>query len=77
VDIPTPTGSVTIHIPPHSQSGTRLRLKGKKIARGNAKGDLYVDLEIHLPDKEDSAFAEAARHANAAYSHPLRDDLKL
>ena len=77
VEIPTPTGKVSLRIPEHSQQGNRLRLRGKGVTRGKQTGDLYVELEVRLPDGGDSKFAEAARAASAAYTKPLRDDLHL
>jgi curved DNA-binding protein len=45
VDVPTPTGSVSMRIPPASQSGQRLRLRGKGLARRDGtSGDLYARL---------------------------------
>lgn len=45
---PTPSGSVDLRIPPNSNQGTRLRLKGKGIP-GKEPGDMYVVLRIVLP----------------------------
>jgi len=51
---PTPSGSVDLRIPPNSNQGSRLRLKGKGIP-GKEPGDMYVVLKIVLPpSKEDS-----------------------
>lgn len=77
VEVPTPTGKVSLRIPEHSQQGTRLRLRGKGVTRGKQTGDLYVELEVRLPDTDDAKFAEAARAAREAYAQPLRDDIRL
>src|SRR5438094_2357866 len=44
VTVPTPDGDVSLRVPPGSQSGQRLRLRGRgvKDAKGNLAGDLYV-----------------------------------
>lgn len=43
---------VKLTIPPGSQSGSRLRLKGKGLPITRSKrGDLYVELQIALPEK--------------------------
>jgi DnaJ-class molecular chaperone len=61
VPVPTLTGHVTLTIPPNSNSGAVLRLKGKGVpgrgsaSGGEAAGDLYVRLVITLPDKPDEA----------------------
>lgn len=55
VPVPTLTGTVSLSVPPNSNTGTILRLKGKGIAAKDGPGDLYVRLVISLPDKPDSA----------------------
>ncbi|MGO2131599.1 MAG: DnaJ C-terminal domain-containing protein [Halomonas sp.] len=48
VEVPTPSGSVKLKVPEGSQTGRRLRLKGRGIPGAEA-GDLYVALEVILP----------------------------
>jgi len=57
VPVPTLTGTVSLSVPPSSNTGTTLRLKGKGIAAhgGTAAGDLYVRLVVTLPDQPDEA----------------------
>jgi DnaJ-class molecular chaperone len=57
VPVPTLTGTVSLTVPPDSNTGTTLRLKGKGIAAhgGAAAGDLYVRLVVALPDRPDEA----------------------
>ena len=63
VAVPTLTGTVTVTVPPHSNSGRVLRLKGKGLPGGaEGHGDLYLKLMIVLPDGADSkldAFAKS------------------
>ena len=49
VKVPTPAGAVDLKIPPGSKAGKKLRLKGRGIPARQA-GDLYVVLQIDLPD---------------------------
>lgn len=49
VKAPTPEGAVEVKIPPNSQAGRKLRLKGRGLP-GNPSGDLYLTLEVVLPD---------------------------
>ncbi len=50
VSVPTPNGSVTMKVPPGTQSGTRFRLAGKGIPLGQGKrGDLYARVRIVVP----------------------------
>lgn len=48
VKAPTPIGVVEVKIPPGSQSGRKLRLKGRGIP-GEPAGDLYLALDVVLP----------------------------
>jgi len=50
--VSTLDGSVKIKLPPGTQTGRRLRLKGKGLPlRGSGNGDLYVKIEIVIPEK--------------------------
>lgn len=48
VQAPVPGGTVEVRIPEGSQSGRKLRLKGRGIP-GSPPGDLYLVLEVVLP----------------------------
>jgi len=72
VEIPTLTGKVRVRIPPGSQSGSRLRLRGKGVGRGGQKGDLIVELQVRLPERRDERLAEALRNARTAYAESPR-----
>jgi len=54
VAVPTIKGPVTLAIPPHSSSGTRLRLKG----RGILGGHQYVTLKLVLPHEPEPELAD-------------------
>lgn len=54
VRVPTATGEVSMSVPPGSNSGTRLRLKGMGAPRrGGGRGDQFVKLMIVLPKPSD------------------------
>ena len=55
IQVPTVQGKVSMKIPPGSNSGTTLRLRGKGIGdpKSGKKGDQYVKLKVMLPDKPD------------------------
>jgi curved DNA-binding protein len=63
VKAPTPTGVVEVKIPPGSQSGRKLRLKGRGIP-GEPAGDLYLVLDVVLP-KADTEQAQQIYHTMA------------
>jgi DnaJ-class molecular chaperone len=50
IDVPTPGGIVRMRVPPHSDSGTELRLRGRGVPAhgGLAKGDMYATLQVVL-----------------------------
>jgi curved DNA-binding protein len=50
--VPTPDGVVEMNVPAGSQTGRKLRLKGRGIPAtpaANPPGDFYVVLEVVLP----------------------------
>jgi curved DNA-binding protein len=53
IDIPTFDGRVMVKIPPKTQSGRTLRLRGKGMPRlrGVGYGDLYAKIKIVLPER--------------------------
>lgn len=53
VTVPTPSGAVAMTIPPHSNTGTILRLRGKGIG---GRGDQLVTLKVVLPGHLDPEF---------------------
>ena len=55
ITVPTIDGRVTLRVPPHSNAGTTLRLKGKGVPdpRTNTRGDLYVRVRLALPEEPD------------------------
>ncbi len=67
VTVPLVQGRAKLKIPPETQSGTEMRLKGQGMPRlgGSGRGDLYVTIDIRLPtklsEKETALFRELAR----------------
>ena len=64
VEVPTPDGLVEMNVPAASQTGRKLRLRGRGIP-GSPAGDFYVMLELVLPpaldDKARDAYRQMAR----------------
>ena len=52
IKVSTPAGAIDLKIPPNSQAGKKLRLKGRGIP-AKAPGDLYVVVQIVLPPATD------------------------
>lgn len=77
VSVPTPLGSVQLKIPARSQQGAKLRLKGKGVTRGKEQGDLYVVLDIRLPDSDDPALGELLAQTDRFYAGNVREGVAL
>ncbi len=75
VDVPTPGGPVKLKIPPRTQCGARLRLRGKGVSRGGQVGDLFAVVWLRLPEADDDALGEALRAADALYTRPVREGM--
>ena len=63
VDVPTPDGEQTIKVPPGTQTGARLRLKGKgmPIPRATQRGDLIAEVAVVTPAIQDERSKELLR----------------
>jgi DnaJ-class molecular chaperone len=74
VDVPTVHGKVAMKIPPGSNTGTTLRLKGKGIAnrKSGDKGDQYVRLKVALPDKPDTELRNFVERWSAGHGYSPR-----
>lgn len=77
VEVPTFWGPVKLRIPPRSQNGAVLRLRGKGIERAKKRGDLLVALDVRLPDRASEALEKALVEADRLYSRDPRKDLVL
>ena len=68
VEVPTLDARVTLTIPPGTDSGTKLRVRGKGIPSpsGGSPGDLYAIVQIRVPrdlgPRERELFDELAAH---------------
>jgi DnaJ-class molecular chaperone len=61
VPVNTPSGMVTMSVPPGSSSGDLLKLRGKGVQTRPTPGDLLVRLMIVLPRKDDPELREFVR----------------
>jgi DnaJ-class molecular chaperone len=61
IEVPTLEGRATVTVPPGTDSGQKLRLRGKGIPdpKGGAAGDLYVVIQVRVPKKLDAEAAAA------------------
>jgi molecular chaperone DnaJ len=77
LSVPTPTGPVQTKIPPRSQSGNKLRLRGKGVTRGSSVGDLYLALSVRVPEAANDALERALRETETLYTKPVREEIRL
>ncbi len=79
IDVPTPDGTVKLKVPPGSQSGSKLRLRGKGVPdmKGSGRGDLYVVLMVQVPTDGDARVREAVSVLEDSYGRNPRADLRL
>jgi len=61
VQVPTIDGTVELSLPKGVSSGTRLRLKGKGVQKGNQPGDLYAIIKITMPQEVTPELKEAIK----------------
>lgn len=77
VQVPTFDGPVMLKIPPRTQQGAKLRLRGKGVPKKDERGDMIVELDVRMPTRADDALTEALRAADALYDKPVREGLSL
>jgi curved DNA-binding protein len=71
VRVDTPDGPVTLTVPPATQSGRRLRLRGRGLPRGNGtRGDLHAVARIVVPERPSPAERQAYEALKAAAGMP-------
>ena len=74
VEVPTIDGLVSVTVPPGSNTGTILRLKGKgmplakKGTKSDQRGDQYVTLKVMLPREQNEEFIDFVK--TWAKKHP-------
>lgn len=52
-EVPTLDGNIILTIPSCSQTGDKLRIKGRGVPNGSKRGDLYIVLDVVMPTKID------------------------
>jgi molecular chaperone DnaJ len=79
VEVPTPDGRVKLKIPPKSQNGRVLRLKGRGAfdPKTRTKGDLLIKLQVKVPESDDPATLEAVRRMEHLYNKDIRRNIKM
>ena len=75
IEIPSLEGRVRVRIPPGTQSGQRLRLRGRGVpsSRDGRRGDLVVELRVMLPRLLDERSKELLREFGQINGESVRD----
>lgn len=78
ITLPTFEGPVRLRVPPGTQSGKKLRLRGKGLPdlRGGERGDLYVVAKLLLPERS-GALEKAAKAFEPLYEGDPRQGISL
>jgi DnaJ-class molecular chaperone len=77
INVPTPTGPVTMTVPKHANAGTVLRLRGKGVARPDGgHGDEFVKLKLMLPEKPDPELETFLSNWEAGKTYDPRRDMQ-
>lgn len=72
VKAPTLSGRVELKIAPGSQSGQKMRLKGKGLP-GKPGGDMFVEIQIHTPPATDDESREFYQQMQQKFDFNPRD----
>ena len=76
IKVPTPSGEVTMTVPKGSNTGTKLRLKGKGAPKpGGGYGDQLIELKLMLPKGPDPALEAFVSNWENGNSYNPREDL--
>jgi len=79
ITVPTPDGTVRVKVPPGTQSGKLLRIRGHgaPALKGRERGDLYIRVMIQVPIDGGDKVREAIRAVESAYEQNPRTGLRL
>jgi DnaJ-class molecular chaperone len=67
LEVETPWGKGKVNIPPGTRGGKRIRIKGHGVRTGDCTGDLYVEINIVLPEGRGEAVDGAVRELERLY----------
>jgi DnaJ-class molecular chaperone len=78
VEVPTIDGPTTIRIPPGTQSGQKLRIRGKGAPslRSSQHGDQFVEVEIKVPRVADERSKEILKELERLNPADPRSELR-
>ena len=81
IEVPTLDGTIKLTVPSGSQTGTKLRVRGKGVPAAGKEpaGDLYVELRVQVPDpsSQPDVAERAAEELEGLYTDDVRAGLRL
>jgi molecular chaperone DnaJ len=79
ITVPTPDGEVRVKVPPGSQSGRLLRVRGHGVPQlaGSGRGDLYLRLMVQVPAAAAERVKDAINAVESAYDADPRQGLRF
>lgn len=79
VTVPLINGEARVKVPPRSQSGKKLRLRGKGAPKGEGKaaGDLILEIDVRAPTSKNKELDRIAESLKKFYDRDVRADLKI
>jgi molecular chaperone DnaJ len=78
IEVPTPDGPISLKVPPGSQDGKLLRIRGRGAPRlhGSGRGDLLVRLRLTVPTRLSKAEREAVEALKSVSRENPRERLR-
>lgn len=76
LEVPTMDGKVTVTIPPGTNSGAKLRIKGRGVKRGDEVGDQYGVVKIVMPKNLDQDEMDIVHNLETKHPVDARKDVK-
>ncbi len=73
VEIPTLKGKIAMNIVADSQSGTKLRIKGRGLGKGSNAGNQLIVVQIHVPKAESAVQQEFYKNMQQAFKFNPRN----
>lgn len=71
INVPTIEGNVMMKVPPEVTTGSKLRLKGKGLGKGDKRGNLIVTLKVAMPKHVDPELAKSLKDLSQRFGyHP-------
>jgi curved DNA-binding protein len=77
IAVPTPSGEITVRVPPGAADGQKLRVRGKGVQRAGRPGDLLLVLRLRLPEHLDDEALAAIDVIEQRYGGSPRRGLTL